>query len=534
MKDEKKQRFCFFSSFILHPSSFRLAGECMLALLLAGILAAQPAPVAQGKRYALVVGVSEGPKFAEEDAAELAVVLECARFEVVLLTGRSASRAKIDKHLADLLAKCAPGDLTVVALAGYGARREGALLSLDELYRQLGKAPGVKVLLADACRDTGGLRPPAGVAALFSCSEGEHAADRETDRHGAFFFHVLEGLRGSAKNGRGDVTWDNLTAYVQKHTAREAKGDAPRQTPALVGKLGGEPVVVIRKADALLSHALLGFTYNGERGREEKLGQVLFVLPGGGGERLGLRPGDLVESVNKKEARFVAKPDQVAPGGVLVRATTDGIKKVLHGLKLGERVELVVTRQGTKHTLVGRFASPFSASRDLPRLLEQGEKDVQAAMYLARLYASGTWLVKDEAEAVRWVRKAADRDYAVAQRTLAEAYLYGKGIEKDEAEGVRWYKKAAEQDDAVAQNNLGSLYLNGQGGVKKDPNEAVVWFRKSVAHGESAAQYNLGQMYENGVGLPRNRSEAIRLYRLAAEQGHPRAAAALRRLRAAP
>ena len=54
---------------------------------------------------------------------------------------------------------------------------------------------------------------------------------------------------------------------------------------------------------------------------------------------------------------------------------------------------------------------------------------------------------------------------------------------KDEVEAVKWYRKAAEQNYAEAQYNLGCCYANGQG-VAKDEVEAVKWFRKAAEGGE--------------------------------------------------
>ena len=65
---------------------------------------------------------------------------------------------------------------------------------------------------------------------------------------------------------------------------------------------------------------------------------------------------------------------------------------------------------------------------------------------------------------------------------------------KDEAEAVKWYRKAAEQNDAEAQYNLGVCYANGQG-VAKDEVEAVKWYRKAAEQNYAAAQYNLGVCY---------------------------------------
>ena len=49
---------------------------------------------------------------------------------------------------------------------------------------------------------------------------------------------------------------------------------------------------------------------------------------------------------------------------------------------------------------------------------------------------------------------------------------------KDDVEAVKWYRRAAEQNDAMAQSNLGGCYAKGQG-VAKDEMEAVKWYPQS-------------------------------------------------------
>jgi TPR repeat protein len=53
-------------------------------------------------------------------------------------------------------------------------------------------------------------------------------------------------------------------------------------------------------------------------------------------------------------------------------------------------------------------------------------------------------------------------------------YAKGRGVPQDDAEAVKWYRKAAEQGDANAQYNLGQGYGDGQG-VPQDHAEAVKW-----------------------------------------------------------
>ena len=70
----------------------------------------------------------------------------------------------------------------------------------------------------------------------------------------------------------------------------------------------------------------------------------------------------------------------------------------------------------------------------------------------------------------------------------------------------------------VPEYNLGRMYANGEG-VPKDFVEAVKWYRLAAEQGVAYAQYNLGYMYSSGEGVPKDFVEAVKWYRLAAEQG---------------
>ncbi len=132
--------------------------------------------------------------------------------------------------------------------------------------------------------------------------------------------------------------------------------------------------------------------------------------------------------------------------------------------------------------------------------------------------AQGLGVKKDDVEAVKWYRKAAVQNHATAQYNLGLCYERGGGMEKDEEEAVKWYLKAAEQDHAKAQNNLGLCYANGQG-VAKDEVKAVKWYRKAAEQNLASAQYNLGICYERGDGVVKDYVEAVKWVRKAAEQG---------------
>ena len=74
-----------------------------------------------------------------------------------------------------------------------------------------------------------------------------------------------------------------------------------------------------------------------------------------------------------------------------------------------------------------------------------------------------------------------------AQFNLGVMYENGRGVAKDEVEAVKWYRKAADQGYASAQVNLGTRYWLGNG-VVKDELEAYKWFLLSGAQGNELAK----------------------------------------------
>ena len=62
------------------------------------------------------------------------------------------------------------------------------------------------------------------------------------------------------------------------------------------------------------------------------------------------------------------------------------------------------------------------------------------------------------------------------------------------------------------------MYYKGLG-VPQDDKEAVKWWKLAAEQGNAIAQYNLALRYDNGLGVPQNHKEAFKWFRLAAEQG---------------
>ena len=103
------------------------------------------------------------------------------------------------------------------------------------------------------------------------------------------------------------------------------------------------------------------------------------------------------------------------------------------------------------------------------------------------MYNNGEGVLKDDAEAVRWYRLAADQGLASAQLNLGVKYANGEGVLKDDAEAVRWYRLAADQGHADAQFILGFMYDTGEG-VLKDSVLAHMWLNIAGANGYASAR----------------------------------------------
>ena len=127
------------------------------------------------------------------------------------------------------------------------------------------------------------------------------------------------------------------------------------------------------------------------------------------------------------------------------------------------------------------------------------------------------YVPKDYAEAVKWYRRAAEGNHALAQRSLGICYEGGQGVEKDCVEAVKWYRKAAQQNVAGAQFSLGSCYEDGRG-VEKDHVEALKWYRKAAEQNDETAQLWLGHCYAEGIGVEKDHVEAVKRFRECAEQ----------------
>ena len=77
----------------------------------------------------------------------------------------------------------------------------------------------------------------------------------------------------------------------------------------------------------------------------------------------------------------------------------------------------------------------------------------------------------------------AEQGDAQAQCIVSSLYWLGQGIEANFEESIKWLRKSAEQNHALACNTLACMYTAGGPGLTPDQEEATKWYRRAYENG---------------------------------------------------
>lgn len=160
------------------------------------------------------------------------------------------------------------------------------------------------------------------------------------------------------------------------------------------------------------------------------------------------------------------------------------------------------------------------------RAAERG--DVDAMFIVGGLYMKGQGTTVNQAEAFKWLYKAAlnGRSSKESQRILAQFFITGKNVPQNYSEALRWYEAAAKNGDSEAQSELAFLYFSGKA-VDRDYDKAFYWFNIAAKNGYVLAQYNMGILWYTGNGVSGvDMVKAYAWFNLAAANGHSNGMAA--------
>ncbi len=142
-------------------------------------------------------------------------------------------------------------------------------------------------------------------------------------------------------------------------------------------------------------------------------------------------------------------------------------------------------------------------------LAEQG--DAVAQYRLSRMYRLGLGVTADDAEALKWAKRAVDGGNIDANNVIGVLYSIGSVVPKNDVKAVALFRLAAEHGLAMAQVNLASMYYEGAG-VEQSNEEAFAWYLRAAKQGQPTGQLWVAKMYGMGDGIAQNIAESAKWY----------------------
>lgn len=128
---------------------------------------------------------------------------------------------------------------------------------------------------------------------------------------------------------------------------------------------------------------------------------------------------------------------------------------------------------------------------------------VEGMLSVGRCYETGDGVGKDQAEAVKWYRMAAEQGVADAAFELAKCYRFGVGVRRNHTTASKWLQKAAERGHAKSLVLLGIRYSD-ECEAEYNPRKAVRFFRKAADQGDAWGMFHLGECLERGEGVKKD------------------------------
>ena len=171
---------------------------------------------------------------------------------------------------------------------------------------------------------------------------------------------------------------------------------------------------------------------------------------------------------------------------------------------------------------------------------DKGEVKEQSNPWTVFQFGYSAYKSGHKEQAVEAYRFAAEKGQIGATWKLARMYAEGDGVVRDDYEAFKFFSEIAEQDvepgspeesymsDALVA--LGSYWMTGIPGspVQPNPSAAQQYYMRAAANYRNPnAQYEMGKMFLSGDGVKKNIRQAGRWLQLAAEKGHAGAQATL-------
>merc|ERR1712072_950512 len=161
---------------------------------------------------------------------------------------------------------------------------------------------------------------------------------------------------------------------------------------------------------------------------------------------------------------------------------------------------------GQKH---GRQSVESMDDHHLESLTQLARDGDRGAQY--RLACNYSETPDMEAEAFRWMTKAADQGMPNAVSKLALFYYHGYGTEQDSRRALELAELAAEGSVAEALGLLGMMHMLGdeEQNIPQKTDRAYHFSSKGALLGDGLAQRTLAKLYSEGLGCEKNSDLAV-------------------------
>jgi TPR repeat protein len=145
-----------------------------------------------------------------------------------------------------------------------------------------------------------------------------------------------------------------------------------------------------------------------------------------------------------------------------------------------------------------------------------------AAFALCEMLMTGEGPVRaDPKQAAEIAKALADRGGFLGFVAYAKILRDGIGVPPNEAAAAEFTRRANNVAFSREQNNLGYARERGSG-CRQDEYEAVKYYRIAAENGDSQAMVNIGWCCEHGIGIDEDLVQAASWYRMSADRGYDR------------
>ena len=143
--------------------------------------------------------------------------------------------------------------------------------------------------------------------------------------------------------------------------------------------------------------------------------------------------------------------------------------------------------------------------------------NLRAMKLLADMLYNGTIFIKDQARAVEWYKKCAERHDPQSFLIIGLSYRDGIGVERDTLEAIKWLEGASNHGNMRSRLELAEIYRKGIG-IEHNVNKAIEWYELSAKTGDSNSMLQLSRIYEDGQGVEADSNKAMLWMKMYANQ----------------